>query len=303
MIVGLKSFSRFLIFLELYIRKTTMEFLLLALLGLGAAMMIDTGGSSETEQDNESVYNGTDGDDFDDIVTSEIEYDSYYAKGGNDYLDFSFDTPKLIDGGEGDDGIANRANGDTLIGGAGDDTILGDAGDSISGGDGNDEIHTHTSMQDQPYSFIDAGTGNDTIVIDTSVDVDSEYTDLYVTGGEGADHYDITLGWQTSFWNQSDLDGTYEVSPNIDIQDFDPSEDSISIGIYDRPEGQDSAITMELVSEPVTSDTGMEYINYIRLTSAETDAEIGVTTIIKLGHSSQDLSGANINLLSEPVIF
>lgn len=280
-----------------------MEFLLLALLGLGAAMMIDTGGSSETEQDNESVYNGTDGDDFDDIVTSEIEYDSYYAKGGNDYLDFSFDTPKLIDGGEGDDGIANRANGDTLIGGAGDDTILGDAGDSISGGDGNDEIHTHTSMQDQPYSFIDAGTGNDTIVIDTSVDVDSEYTDLYVTGGEGADHYDITLGWQTSFWNQSDLDGTYEVSPNIDIQDFDPSEDSISIGIYDRPEGQDSAITMELVSEPVTSDTGMEYINYIRLTSAETDAEIGVTTIIKLGHSSQDLSGANINLLSEPVIF
>lgn len=280
-----------------------MTFLILALMGLGAALLIDVGDSSDAEQDDTSVYNGTEGDDFDDILTSEIEYDSYYAKGGNDYLDFSFDTPKLINGGDADDWISNRANGDTLIGGAGNDTILGNSGDSIEGGDGDDTIETTSSMQDLPYSVIDAGAGNDTIAIDTNIDVDREYTDIYVSGGEGADHYDITLDWQTSFWNQPDLNGTYEVSPTIDIQDFDPSEDSISIGIYDRPEGQDSEITMELVSEPVTSDTGTVYDNYIRLTSAETDTEIGVTTTISLGYSSQDLSGANINLLSEPVIF
>jgi hypothetical protein len=272
-------------------------------MGLGAALLIDVGDSSDAEQDGTSVYNGTEGDDFNDILTSEIEYDSYYAKGGDDSLDFYFDTPKLIDGGFGNDLINNNADGDTLIGGAGDDTIFADPSDSIEGGDGEDEIYTRTSMQGSPYTFVDAGAGNDTIAIDTNIDVNHEFTDIYVSGGEGADHYDITLYWQTSFWNQPDLNGTYEVSPTIDIQDFDPSEDSISIGIYDRPQGQDSEITMELVSEPFTSDTGVEYINYIRLTSAETDTETGVAATINLGYSSQDLSGANINLLSEPVIF
>jgi len=141
---------------------------------------------------------------------------------GNDLLIGSSDRDVLkggdgddtLRGEDGDDVLRGNAGNDTLSGGKGDDLLVGGGGDdvifgqkgnnTINAGGGNDWISTGDQT-----SFVDGGSGDDTIVIRTK-----KGADHIVTGGAGADDFEFVQLAKT------------KVS-DVTITDFDTSQDAI----------------------------------------------------------------------------
>ena len=108
-------------------------------------------------------------------------------------------TNEIWTGGSGDDTHNGTNTADTLDGAAGNDTINGLGGpdviyggignDSLYGGNGNDTVHAGSGTD----PVVDAGAGNDTIVIDSAGGVISN-----LVGGDGIDTVDATA--VAAFW-------------------------------------------------------------------------------------------------------
>ena len=105
------------------------------------------------------------------------------------------------------------ATGDSLVGGLGDDVLIGALGaDTLSGGDGADSlfgssdttIDPANAVEDTDADVIDGGAGADFLFFGENDTV---------TGGEGADQFNLSNG----------------VEGSVTITDFDPVEDSLLI--------------------------------------------------------------------------
>ena len=148
---------------------------------------------------NDTIYGGYGND----SIVCDTGNDKIYGEYGNDTI-YAVQGNKYIDGGAGDDSItASKVGKHTLNGGTGNDTISYNAGANvtINGGDGNDSITASfvtsydgkakitagagndyiKTLNGKLNDYIDAGTGNDTIIAFDGKDT--------LNGGKGNDSY------------------------------------------------------------------------------------------------------------------
>ena len=148
---------------------------------------------------NDTIYGGYGND----SIVCDTGNDKIYGEYGNDTI-YAVQGNKYIDGGAGDDSItASKVGKHTLNGGTGNDTISYNAGANvtINGGDGNDSITASfvtsydgkakitagagndyiKTLNGKLNDYIDAGTGNDTIIAFDGKDT--------LNGGKGNDDY------------------------------------------------------------------------------------------------------------------
>ena len=144
-----------------------------------------------------------------------------YGAGGNDTLD-SGGGNDFLAGGDGNDTIYGGNGDDNLFGDAGNDTLVGEGGvDQLFGGDGDDILVSHfrstltfgmESTADAIFDhggFMDGGTGNDVLFVDTALD-----GALGIDGGGGTDRIDFNADLNVWFdgvpssvpFNQLDLE-------------------------------------------------------------------------------------------------
>ncbi len=122
-----------------------------------------------------------------DLAATDISNNSitFIGGAGNDLLDASAATKRVVGfgdggddtliGGSADDLLEGGADDDTVIGGAGDDTVEGDAGDDIVKGDAGDDVMEGGAGADT----LEGGTGDDIMVGGTEADT--------LSGDAGAD--------------------------------------------------------------------------------------------------------------------
>ena len=97
-----------------------------------------------------------------------------------------------ITGSSGNDVIVGGAGNDTLLGGAGDDTLIGGGGaDRLTGGAGNDTF----ILGDDNFSFVEAGSGTDTLVFDFSLDLQTVSNSAI----RGVEFFDLRDGVDVAF--------------------------------------------------------------------------------------------------------
>lgn len=183
--------------------------------GLGGGDWISAGSGADTVYgDNSREYQNGFG----------VGDDTIFGGNGNDSLD----------GGAGFDSLIGGANADTILGGSGNDSIDGGAGsDFIKGeqgynqilaGPGNDTITSiglfspiFADSGDNTADWIEAGSGNDSIIIDGAASV--------VFSGTGRDTISVSGGASE---NVESLGG-------IAIYDFQRGRDKIDLSAYDLP--------------------------------------------------------------------
>ncbi|MEY4428438.1 MAG: hypothetical protein RLZZ182_1127, partial [Pseudomonadota bacterium] len=148
--------------------------------------------------DRTTVERLTIGTEGDDTVAATPESSTFYALralGGNDVMTASGNTPVSFAGGAGNDSLSSSPNGYwgvyTLQGEEGDDSLVGYGNGTLLGGEGNDTIQVFGADKDpsgltsSPMNRIDAGSGNDLIVINAGLD-------CTVNLGTGADTLQAT---------------------------------------------------------------------------------------------------------------
>ncbi|MEO1136574.1 MAG: LamG-like jellyroll fold domain-containing protein, partial [Pseudomonadota bacterium] len=126
-----------------------------------------------------------------DMAASNVE--RVDGKGGNDVIDGSGATERVVQIGRGgDDTLTGGAGNDVQRGGAGDDIIMGGAGrdnirgdagaDQLFGGDGNDVIYA-----DSDDTFIDGGDGVDRVIVQNNDDfsIDMAASNVERVDGKG----------------------------------------------------------------------------------------------------------------------
>lgn len=218
---------------------------------------------------------------------------------GNDAISVEGDDVTLS-GGDGDDTIignlrSSEVNGDggddllrivtassdsTMVdGGDGNDTIDGTGSDNISllGGAGDDLIMTEGSTPTGTGYVIasDGGEGDDTL--SHVVDVfplpiqDPAFAPARLTGGEGADMFDIQLATDNGVYTESDDDPDVFLNDAAVITDFEPGTDSLSFDLSGYLAGY-SAMTGEMIED---TDAGTTTIT-LRLTGGLPDQDIQV---------------------------
>ena len=129
--------------------------------------------------------------------------DSVIAGGGDDVVTVGAGATgnMSIDGGDGNDMITSGTGRDTIAGGGGNDTIVGGGGnDVITGGDGADRI-TVTGPGATTLVNVDAGAGDDTVDVGTTLAGSTATTRDTVSGGDGVD----TLVIDAAGLNANDL--------------------------------------------------------------------------------------------------
>ena len=211
-----------------------------------SGLIINGGDGDDTLSSNGigSEFNGGDGNDLIDVAFN----DTVNGGSGNDTIGSTGGA--VVDGGTGDDALIGQYN-DTQFGGAGNDVLSGAS--SMSGGDGNDTISGYYELSGgdgddlltsyaNPYAAGDGDAlgmsgdaGNDTLT--ASADIGYGNTPsvpgstLVMSGGDGADLFDIQLnpvdspiGTPTS--TEPTQAGTY-----LHIADFNPDEDTLTIQI------------------------------------------------------------------------
>ncbi len=147
---------------------------------------------------NDIVYGGAGDDTIGVGINTQNEfiataYVKFYGEGGNDVLGISAFSGELyggagndelvgntgidiLDGGDGDDWISTQGGDDTVNGGAGDDTIIGLANGivTVDAGDGNDLI----VLEDSADDIIDGGAGLDTLSFESIFALTTAQIDL-----------------------------------------------------------------------------------------------------------------------------
>jgi hypothetical protein len=176
--------------------------------------------------------NGGDGDD---ILESTYNPGGWQNNGGT------------FDGGDGDDHLIAHGDTQNMYGGAGNDTITAENlrfGEYL-GGEGDDTFELE--FDDLYYRHdidetINGGTGDDVFRITNVSHQSGFYTDadgnpdtyqFGVTGGEGADTFEVIHQIEDNFFSASP-DSDFTMSNSTWIRDFDPDEDVLIITPEDR---------------------------------------------------------------------
>ncbi|WP_225026497.1 hypothetical protein [Xinfangfangia pollutisoli] len=136
-----------------------------------------------------------------------------------------------IAGGEGNDQIESSGYGLNISGGGGDDTIIGagEDGSVSSGDDGNDVLQIDFSAGLQEGAGVYGGDGDDTLSVVVRYD-DSHLSDpprLY--GGDGEDLFEVALNDVNPFFAEPDVGPVDSGATVVQIEDFNPAEDALSI--------------------------------------------------------------------------
>ncbi|MBO9451077.1 hypothetical protein J7426_12460 [Tropicibacter sp. R16_0] len=246
-------------------------------------VLLSTLNSAEWNSDEETVLSASDflnlsdssegpvtvrdGDEADRIDASETEYGLFYLGEGDNLVgsnvsDELYDLVAIsrgaavVTGGASDEVLIANGDGATIDGGDGNDLIISDEGSStLSGGEGDDRIIGNGEnllastggslsgflLSDKP-DFIDGGAGDDTIWASNGDTV---------IGGDGGDEIFLTGG-------------------NAIIEDFDPSEDVLNLGlssgvVNEDPETHasynlDDRITLQRDGEELTIKVDGEHL-------------------------------------------
>lgn len=183
------------------------------MLPLLAGAFLFSGSESDSSEEPEAEFIGTNGEDLlDDTGGDEVVNDTV-----DDDPTIEMDT---IYGTDGDDALEGGAGDDTIYGGGGDDVIDGVHGDDlVIGGDGNDTLSGGIGEGIRDYYIrsnpVAEPDGDDTLFGGAGDDL------LYggpghdtLTGGEGSDVFQIETNW---------------VGDMATITDFNPDEDQLII--------------------------------------------------------------------------
>lgn len=222
-----------------------------------------------------STISGGDGDDtiLGDLLSSEVNGDA-----GDDSIRViaGASDPTVVDGGTGDDTIDGTGSENiALRGGAGDDVLLSEGGAvtgtgyviASNGGDGDDTLSHEVNVFPLPMQ-------------------DPSISPARLTGGDGADTFDIQLTSDNGVYSESDEDPAVFVNDAALITDFEPGIDTLSFDLSGFLAGY-SVMTGELSED---TDAGTTSV-VLRLTSDSglPDQEVRVT-VSALGLSWNDIA-------------
>ena len=192
---------------------------------------------------------------------------------GNDSISIAAEagSNSSVDGGAGDDSILAQGTIVNVTGGDGNDTITSDALDSgggtpIFGEAGDDLLIAINSPGFQIGTSLDGGLGDDTLQTETFLNSSDSYDTL--TGGDGADTFDLNFPGvfpsSTPFSDQGDVD----VGVVTTVTDFVPGEDVLDLSDaftnVDNPttasvsfvEAEDASFTDVIFTATPTNGTG-----------------------------------------------
>jgi hypothetical protein len=240
----------------------------------------------------------SDGDDF-----ADLHYDSAHVYGEMGYDTISSTGGAVVDGGTGDDVLTGQ-HGDTHFGGAGNDVLSGAS--SMSGGDGNDTISGYYELSGgdgddlltsyaNPYAAGDGDAlgmsgdaGNDTLTASADIGYDNTPSVpgsyLGMSGGEGSDVSDIQLEMSSPGHLSPSPTVPTQTSTYLNIADFDPAEDVLTVQINRDEEGADR----EMISAEIVG-------NEVLMTFAATETD-GV-------HSASIWLGSSVDVSIEDIVF
>ncbi len=218
--------------------------------------------------------------------------------GADDSVTILNDTHLVINAGDGNDLIESLGLGVTINGDAGDDTIYAGSADHAFGGEGDDELiyRGDTVLIDSP-AVLEGGAGDDHLVgyVETGAAptiYDSERGGFFLTGGAGADVYEMKL--DVVDYGAEDAPDVVKDTINS-FKDFDPDEDSL---IVDLSEEDRTLESYEIDKVSYTyGDQTFEYSNLV-LTFAATDTQPQVELSVRL--DSLDVTLDDITILTAP---
>lgn len=170
-----------------------------------------------------------------DYLDGEAGNDTIAGGAGNDALRGGTGNDQLA-GGDGDDSIYGGPGNDVLSGDAGDDALNGGTGnDTLLGGDGNDSLHGMWGS-----NLLDGGAGSDTIMGGRGDDVilgheaGTQEAD-FLNGGEGDDRIAAGTGDHVNLGPGKDVLMLRADGGLVEVDDFDPQEDSLEIHYTGEP--------------------------------------------------------------------
>ena len=209
------------------------------------------------------------------VFNSEISGDA-----GDDDISLFADS-STVSGGDGDDTITFNGAGNTVTGGDGDDRITGnsalgeaviDGGDGddmidaenvtlgeIGGGDGDDTILLSSHASVGQAVGVDGGPGDDIIHLDVRTPTDPWHFRFPLTGGEGADIFELEIG-----------EGAPDAELNVDPTDY---EDADTLRIEAQTIADFTPGTDQLVIDPRTDNDDYSLLT-ISLSDNGSDSEI-----------------------------
>lgn len=205
--------------------------------------------------------------------------------GGNDVAELAFSSlfTTNIDGGDGNDTIDGTTSSPLLIlGGAGNDELSSMSEGGIRGGEGNDTVSGDLTDIFDAGLFLAGGLGDDVIQVTTQIGADNTFAgSANLDGDGGMDRFELQLELVDTALV---ADGPTSIvsDTNIEVNDFDPSEDVLQLEIT-RPEGAEDR------GEPVISlardETGMatsDYFTDVTMTFAPTEAATEVISVFRV---------------------
>lgn len=183
--------------------------------------------------------------------------------GGNDTV-FGDLVGGSVYGGGGDDLLRISASPSDPVfayGGAGDDTLDGSGSDNIvlEGGAGEDLIVTDGAASGAGYNIIArGGAGDDTlshsVVVFPPLDILFNDLPARLTGGEGADTFNINLTIGTGSFEASADDPEVFTTPAGLLEDFERGTDSITIDLSAIGDAY-GAVSARMIEDPSTGTT------------------------------------------------
>ena len=259
--------------------------------------LVVNGGDTLSSTGAASEFNGGDGNDLIEVAAN----DTVNGGAGNDTI--SSTDGAVVDGRTGDDVLTGQYL-DIQFGGAGNDVFSGAS--SMSGGDGNDTISGYYELSGgdgddvlssyaNPYAAGDGDAigmsgdaGNDTLTASADIGYDNtpfvpgSYLDM--SGGEGADVFDIQLDMSSPDYLSPSPTVPTQTSTYLIIEDCDPADDVLTVQINRDEAGADR----EMVAAEIVD-------NELQMTFAATETDGAHTATLRLG------AAANISI--EDIVF
>jgi Ca2+-binding RTX toxin-like protein len=233
----------------------------------------------ELRFDGSDVLNGTAGDDtLPEGQDATLAPEQINLLGGDDTAHIDIDWQVTVSGGDGDDTLQADGVLNTLLGEAGNDTLTGDDSNKLYGGAGDDVINFNHGTYDQGEAGIaDGGDGDDTLNVCAPAIVpemiQGDMGGVEVTGGEGADTFNITYQMNTIENEEPEdvMEGRF-----ITVTDFDPTQDNLVIEVKQTDTTEDRSATAEMEQ---VEENGM-FKSSIKLTFAATEEALEATNYL-----------------------
>ncbi|WP_113912320.1 calcium-binding protein [Roseovarius dicentrarchi] len=197
---------------------------------------------------------GTEGDDVI-ALDSFLAPERVLAGDGNDSVTFSGAGPISLEGGAGNDTLTGLGDDVTLLGQGGDDALTGGHAAQMFGGAGDDSLTLNmTNGINDSGAVAYGGEGDDTITALGDVGLGyPDYSFGTLTGGAGADAFDVTLNLLPQEYGSTDPYDTRDARVPVAISDFTPGEDVLTIEIARGAGEEDREMT---AAEIIRDDVG-----------------------------------------------